>query len=353
MAFIDATRQQIRRIGKVDYAAGGRVSIPFPRTGLLSRIFLHVNGNLVTVDGSGTINLSGKGPWNLLHRVKFVANQGTSIFDVDGFAAHLLDVTSAGKMYEPDDSQRAAAVSADIYRAGVAVDTTNPWDFNVTLNLTPNERDMAGLILLQTDQMAAELQIEFNAASGPTIDTPVILTNDATAVFTGTVEVYAETFSIPSLAADQPDISTLFQQLQTTVPISTLGENRIKLLRANTYKGITHVVTINGELNSDAVERLRIQYNASETPYDLNRRTQQHVQRRRYGRDLPAGVYKHDLFYQGVPGYGGLRDLISGASVAELDSIIDIAAGTTLGSGNNRIDTITEQFVRLEQPQQR
>lgn len=351
MPFVDSTRQQIRRIGQVNYAAGGRVVVPFPRTGLLSRIFLHFEGVLTTVDGTGTLALSGKGPWNLYHRLKFVANQGTSIYDVDGFAAHLLDVTSAGKMYEPDDSNRSAAVSADIYRAGVTVDTTNPWSFNTVINLTPNDRDMMGLILLQTDQMAAELQIEFNAAGGSTFDTPVVLTNDATATLTGTVTVYAETFSIPATAADQPDITTIFQQLQRTDAISAVGENRVRLLRANVYKGVTHIVEIAGALNSDAVERMRIQYNASETPYDLDRATFQALQRRRYGRDLPAGVYKHDLYYQGIPGYGGARDLIAASAVAELDSVVDIASGTSLGSGNSKIHTVTEQFVRLETPQ--
>lgn len=349
--FVDSTRQQIRRIGQVQYASGGRVVIPFPRTGLLSRIFLHFNGVLTTVDGSGTIALSGKGPWNLYHRLKFVANQGTSIYDVDGFAAHLLDITSAGKMYEPDDGNRANPVSADVYRAGVTVDTTNAWDFNTVINLTPNDRDMMGLILLQTDQMAAELQIEFNAPSGATFDYPVVLTNDATATLTGTVTVYAETFSIPATAADQPDITTVFQQLQRTDPIAAIGENRVRLLRANVYKGLTHIVEIAGALSSDSVERLRIQYNASETPYDLNRQVQQHIQRRRYGRDLPAGVFKHDLYYQGVPGYGGARDLIAASSVAEFDAIVDIASGTSLGSGNSKIHTVSEQFVRLETPQ--
>lgn len=351
MAFIDATRQSIRKVGTLTYASGGRAVLQMPRTGLLSRLYLHFSGTLTTVDGTGSLTLSGKGPWNLFNRVRFVANQGTSIFDTDGFAAHLLDVTSAGKMYEPDDSNRSVAVSADIYRAGVTADTTNAWDFNLCINLTPNDRDMMGLVLLQTDQMAAELQIEFNAAGGATFDYPVVLTNDATATLTGTVTVYAETFSLPATAADQPDITTLYQQLQRTDPVSAVGENRVNLLRANIYKGITHVVELNGALNSDSVERLRLQYNNADTPYDFNKQVIQAIQRRRYGRDLPAGVFKHDFYYQGVPGYGGARDLLSAAAVAELSSLVDIASGATLGSGNNKIHTITEQFVKLAQPQ--
>ena len=317
-----------------------------PRTGLLSRIFLHVTGtNTVTV-GTGGATLSSKGPWNLISRVKLVANQGMSVIDFDGFGAHVLDVVNAGKMYEPDDSQRAAATSADIYRAGVA-NGANSWDFNLCLNVTPNDRDMLGLLLLQTDQMACELQIDWAAVGGSTFDNPVVLTGNATAAFTGSVQVYIETFTIPAAAGDQPDITTIYQQLQRTDPVSAVGEQRVNLLRANTYKSITHVVELNGALDSDNVSRFRLQYNNSDTPYDMNRQVAQHLNRRRYGRDLPAGVFIHDLYYQGIPGYGGGRDLVSAAAVAELSTLIDIASGATLGTGNNKIHTLTQQFVRL------
>lgn len=346
MAFIDATRQAIRPVGTLTYSSGGRATIQLPRTGLLSRIFLHVTGTNTVTLGTGTATLSSKGPWNLISRVKLVANQGMSIIDVDGFAAHLLDITNAGKMYEPDDSQRASATSADIYRAGVA-GGANSWDMNLCLNVTPNERDMLGLILLQTDQMACELQIDFAPISGSTFDNPVVLTGNATAAFTGSVQVYMETFTIPAATADQPDITTIYQQLQRTDPVAAVGEQRINLLRANTYKSVHHVVELNGALDSDNVTRFRLQYNNADTPYDMNRQTLQHIQRRRYGRDLPAGVFVHDLYYQGIPGYGGGRDLISAAAVAELSSLIDVASGATLGSGNNKVHSITSQFVRL------
>lgn len=346
MAFVDATRQAIRPVGTLTYSSGGRATVQLPRTGLLSRIYLHVSGTMTVTPGTGSATLSSKGPWNLLSRVKLVANQGMSIIDLDGFSAHLLDVTNAGKMYEPDDSQRAAATSADIYRAAVN-SGANSWDFNLALNVTPNDRDMLGLILLQTDQMACELQLDFAPAQGSTFENPVVVTGNATAAFAGSVTVYIETFTIPAAAADQPDITTIYQQLQRTDPVAAVGEQRINLLRANTYKSITHIVELNGALNSDDVTRFRLQYNNADTPYDLNKQTAQHIYRRRYGRDLPAGVFVHDLYYQGIPGYGGGRDLISAAAVAELSSLIDIASGATLGSGNNKIHTVTQQFVRL------
>lgn len=348
--FIAATRQSIRPVQEsANYVAGGSDIIRLPQVGLLARVHLLVSGTMTLVTGTGTHVLSEKGPWNLLNKATLTANQGTDIFRASGFGAHILDIITAGKLYEPDDGQRSSNFASALYNAPVA-NGANAWEFGLTLNITPNDRDMIGLILLQTNQMQAELRFDFATAGGLTHDFPVVLTGNATAAFVGTVTAHIETFTLPADPAAAPDIQTLYQTLEQADPIAGLGDQRINLLRANRYARIAHVVETNGRLDDSNPTRFKLSYNADTTPYDYTRAMILHQQRRRYSRDLPDGVYIHDLMYQGIPGYGGGRDLVDSTAVAELASLISIPAGT-LGSGNNWVRTITQQFVRLQRPQ--
>lgn len=342
MAFIDATRQNMRPLdGVLNYSAGGRSTERLPRTGLLARMYIHVQGTMSIEEGTGSVALHERAPWNIIDSLSFKANQGMDIFRMSGFDAHILDITRAGKAYDP-------SVAADkVFSAGVQ-DGDNDWDFTICVNVTPNERDLLGLILLQTDQMSAELEINWSQAGSVNGNTPVRLVGDATASFAGKASVLLETFIVPADPANRPDLTVVYQQLKRTDAIDHVGEIRLDMLRANLYSSITHIVTINGALADPSdINSFKLRYNNDNTPYSIPTADQLMLQRRRYGRDLPKGVYVHDLFYQGVPGFGGQRDLINAGAVAEFASLIDVNSNATLGSGNNRIETITQQFVQL------
>lgn len=342
MAFIDATRQQIRPLDSVlNYSAGGRSVARLPRTGLLARMYIRVKGTMTVTPGTGSASLHETAPWNIIDSLSLKANQGMDIIRMDGFAAHVLDVTRAGKPYDP------AGASADVFSAPVA-SGDNDWEFTICLNVTPNERDMLGLILLQTDQMSAELEVNWAQAGSTSGNSPVVLTGDATAAFDGQASVLLETYIVPGDAASRPDLTVVYQQLKRTDGIDHTGETRLDMLRANLYASVTHIIKINGALADPAdINGFRLRYNNDNTPYHIPTDDQLMLQLRRYGRELPKGVFVHDLFYQGVPGFGGQRDLINAGSVAEFASLIDVASTATLGSGNNRVDTITQQFVQL------
>lgn len=342
MAFIDATRQNLRPLdGVLNYSAGGRSTERLPRTGLLARMYIRVSGAMDIDSGTGSVALHEKGPWNIIDSLVFKANQGMDIIRLDGFSAHILDITRAGKPFNP------SSANTGVFAAGIA-EGENAWDFTICLNVTPNDRDMLGLILLQTDQMSAELEINWAQAGSTNGNTPIVLTGDATASFTGTANVLLETFIVPADPASRPDLTVVYQQLKRTDGIDHKGEVRIDMLRANLYASVTHIVEINGALAAASdISSFKLRYNNDNTPYFIPTRDQLMLQNRRYGRDLPKGVFVHDLFYQGVPGFGGQRDLINAGAVAEFASLIDVSQAATLGSGNNRVHTITQQFVQL------
>jgi hypothetical protein len=350
--FETATRQNLRPINQMDYVSAGRVAQSLPRVGYLARLYLHFSGTATVALGGGTATLSTKGPWNTWSRIRVLANQGTDIFNVSGYGAYLLELISMYRR-DPQRSPDLAAAYAGAYLFGAAVASgANVWEFGLGIPIVPNERDMAGILLLQSEMLTTQLVLEYATAYGlVSQDFPVVTTGAATVTLVGTSYPELEIFTVPAAPGDQPPLTTLHQTLELVQPIAATGDQVVNLLRANTYMKLIHVVELNGALDTVDVGRLQFRYNNSETPYDLSLRHQLQLQRRRYGTDLPVGSFVWDFFNQGLTNFGGGRDFVDGSSVAELQSIVSINTGATLGSGNNQLRTISEQLVNLGAPQ--
>jgi hypothetical protein len=195
-----------------------------------------------------------------------------------------------------------------------------------------------------------QFNVEWKTAAGNTHDFPVVVTGNATASFTGRMKLVLETFTVPSLLEDQPPLDRVFQTMERVDTINSIGENAIKMLEENTYLRLIHSVEVNGRLDTDAVERLRLRYNITDVPYELDYDVALYLERRRYTRDMPPGVYVWEFFDQGYPNYGGDRDLLMASGLAELESMLDISSGVVLGSNNNVVRTIQQQVVRVANP---
>lgn len=346
--FLEATRQNIRKAGNLLYTAAGTSQLAIPRVGYLSKIHLRINGTMNVTPGTGTATLSEKGPWTLLRRIRYQIGSGTELFNVSGFGAHLVDLCSRLN-YKPNNGEVSASFDSQIFSAGVA-SGNNTWNMHLTIPITPNDRDMLGLILLQAEGTVTNLLLEWQTAGGATNEFPVVLTGNATAVFTGNCDVVLETFTVPAALEDQPPLDRIHQVLERADPIFATGDNSIKLLEENTYLRVIHVIEVNGLLNTDALDSILFRYNVTDVPYEIERAMKLYLQRRAWTRDFPKGVYVWDFFDQGYPNYGGDRDLVMASGLAELESIIRIAAGTSLGSNNNVVRTIQQQLVRVSTP---
>ncbi len=349
MAFNDSTRQNIRIAGgALAYNSLQSSIMPIPRVGFLGRLHWHISGVMTVTPGTGTATLGSKAPWSLIRRLSLIANNGVNIFNTSGWGQYLIDILRKPS-YEQEDGQISAAYAAQVY-AAAANTGANTWEFGATVPVVANERDIAGLLLLQSEGLVINFQVDWQAGGGATQDFPVVLTGNATATFAGNMSVYGETFTIPGNLEDFPPIDTVFQTLEKVDNIGTIGENRIQLMRANTYVRIIHSVMLNGALNTTDVDSAAFTYNRTETPYLIDRKIQLQFQRYRYLRDLPVGTWVWEFFDQGYANFGGGRDLVDATALAELESLINIASGATLGSGNNTVTTITQQFVRLPAP---
>lgn len=348
MGFLESTRQNVRQAGVLAYNAGQSSQLSLPRVGYLARLHIKVTGTMTVTPGTGSATLSEKGPWALLRRVRYQIGSGTELFNTSGYGAFLVDYHS--KLgWEPDDGQIGASYASQIYSAGVS-SGANTWAFHLTIPIVPNERDLLGLILLQSEGTVTNVLLEWQSAGGATNDFPVVLTGNATAAFTGNANVYVETFTVPAAIEDQPPLDRVHQVLETTTPITNTGDNVVKLLEENTYLRVIHSVEVNGALSTDSIDTVRFRYNVTDVPYELDRSMHLYLRRRAYVRDVPKGTFVWDFFDQGYPNYGGERDLVMASGLAELESILTVGSGVSLGSNNNVIRTITQQIVRVAAP---
>lgn len=349
------TRQNLRTLDALTFAAGGRQTLALPRVGYAARLHWHFQGTNTIALGGGTAAIDALGPWNAINRVRLAANSGTDIFSVSGYGALLVDEVMAppGRGYLTAEGQRAVALSyaGQVYQAAASAGA-NSWDFGTTIPIAVNDMSELGLILLQNELASVTFGLEFNASQFSTTAgvAPVLVTGAATAAITGTITPVLEYFAVPVEPEARPDITWLHQILEVTQPVAAVGDNTINLIRENVYLGILHHVILNSAPNTTDVDRLRLVINNSDVPYDTLKRGQLQLQRRRHNVDLPLGVYFLDLFNQGITGYGDERDIVNGKATSELQSIVTIASGATLGSNASRINTITRQLVRLTAP---
>ncbi len=338
MSFVNATRQNLRTLTSLKYEAGQQTSYDISRVGFLSKIYLRFEGKVNAKHASkSTFAKAAEAPYNLANRVRLVLNNGTSIWDTSGYGVYMLNLIN--KLNYVMDNQVAGSKIFQFGNTCSSAGTDNDLCFSLELNMSLNEKDMLGLIMLQSSQVVATIQVD-NAQPGVlTTDTDIEMT------VTGNWHLSYEYFEIPVDVANYPVIDVIHQVLEDNNTIHSTGENRIVIPRGHTYLRIINSVKINGKLSLDDVDRMNIKYNLSNEPYTVNKDDFLMYQRSRYGRDLPAGMYAWDLFYQGYPNYGTVRDWVQSANITEFDQFIHIKGDATLGSNNNTVRTVREMLA--------
>jgi hypothetical protein len=347
MSFIDVTRQNITEIPSQNFTSGGRLYFTLPKTGLLSSLYLSLEGVMTVTHGTGTAVLSERAPWNLIKRIRLIANSGTSIYDVSGFGTYLINNTLR-QGYAPDKNPYDRGINADVFSAAAAAGA-NTWKLGLKIPIAINERDPLGLILLQNDSTQMVLEIDFNNEYGANdVIAPIVVTGNDTAAFVGKVNLTMEYFTVPQDTKQYPPLTVIHQWLEQQDSLTAAGAVTKTLQRGNTYMRLMHSLTLGNKLETTAVDKLRILYNGAEVPYTINKLSQLLVQRNRYGMDLPKGTFLHDWYYSnGIVGLGNSRDFINSANVTEFQSEVNINSGATVTAGTSFLTTITEQLIKI------
>lgn len=341
MGFIGNTRQNLTNIPAKPLVPGGRHTFDLPKVGFLSRLFVNIEGTMNVTVGTGTAAISERLAYNLIKRIRVVANSGTSIFDVSGYGTYLINRIQRGNQIV-FDSLADAGTDALVYAAGVA-NGDNTWKLSLEIPIAINSADPIGLIMLQNNSTQITVDVDLNpeyATNGG--DAPIVVTGNSVASMSGTVGLAMEYFTAPREKENYPAINVIHQWLEQKNGLTAAGAFNLSLLRGNTYMRLAHIATINNALNTTAVEKLRILYNQAESPYDVTRLTQLMLQRQRYGNDLPKGTFVHDWYTT-----GNGRDFINSANVTEFQSEITIATGTSITAAQSHISTLSEQLIRI------
>lgn len=346
MSFINATRQNRRKVGQVKFAPNERKSIDLPRTGLLANLMIRVTGNLVVTKGTGTAVYKAENynkPFALLDRVRLTANSGTEVINVTGTGLAIRNMISENSVMDIMGSALQSGVAnSPVYQFGTT-EGTNKVEFSIKVPVAVNDRDPLGLILLQNGETLITAGID---CANPT--NLFTLTGNAAVTFDADVHFTMEYYSVPLNKEDYPDLSLAHTIIEDKTDIDSTGEKTYTVPRGNIYQRMIHRVLLNGvPAGFDDIDNLKLIYNQSETPYQMEAHDMYAIQRDRYKRDLPQATFVHDFSYQGIAGLGGNRDLINSKAITDFNSTIFIGSGATLGTNNNKLFTLREQLVPL------
>ncbi len=358
MPFNRATRQNFLQAPVIAYAAGETVYSRLPPVGLLKRIVLLFTGTMTITLGGGGAALGAEAPFSLISRLRLTANGNTALFDTGGYGALIASLFSAygfsgfgGRPRVPDSATvpgpAATNMSAANYAAAVNAGA-NTWRFGleIPLGLSDDWRDPIGLILAAAPDTVLQLEVTWGATLYSTTasrNVPVTVTGAAVAALTAaTLTPYVEFFTIPALEADYPDLRRIhtWQELGPQ-PITAVGDQDVVLPRGNTLMRIIHNVFTNTAADGVNVSNLELRFNQNEVPIRISRQMAAYIQRQRYNRDLPDGLYAHDLWNTGTP-----RDAVNTLNLNEVVSRVTIGAGATI-AGTSDIRTLVEQTILL------
>lgn len=342
LTFDDATRQNIVPLSSFSYSPGGTVVFSLPTSGLGARLYLACTGTV-----TNTPTLTTTGPWSLIARITVKANNGVAILDVSGYGLYLLMITS-NPTFDPGSFPLTQGSTAG--NRNTLFNFTNAViNFALEIPLAWNRRDDIGLVMLQNQRAQVTVQIVFAAAAGaatPIQSGPYI---GATAVVTATFAPFLEFFTLPTSPSLFPNLLILCSRLETTQAIAASGDQLVTLNRGNTYSKLIHWCVNNNVLDTTDFTRQTLRYDQNVRPYEITLQTLLLLQEMWYRRVLPDGTFMWDLEWQGAPGLGYFRDTIDSEAVSELTSILNFGVSPTSPAN---INTIAEQLVHLEQPQQ-
>lgn len=312
MAWGDPAVTRLRRQAdrSINYAVGVNTPTTLEHVGLLKRLRLINRLTVTLTPGGGSVTRDNWGPWNLFANLLIRVSGLDLLYQVSGWGAYLIDLLTQ-PYYAPDNSpivvsnNTTTAELFDFPAAGGPVPLLFSLDLPFTAPLLGFE-DL-GLWLVQNETVNMEVVPTYNALGGATrLQQPYVLAGGATAtVNSGSTAIWRDFYGVPSRAEDMPPLGYVHQWEEqhdsiagTQVDINhqrggILLRLAHQIVDADSTGGGANI--INGLANANLTS-MEFKYDANDTPFDEDVFAILARQRELYGRDLPQGVYTHDLF---------------------------------------------------------
>ena len=323
--FAQATRQNWQTLPQ-EAAHQGATTLQFtlPKARLLSKIWLDVEATVSIKHSSGTAPaVDFFTPYKLIRRCSLDLNNGFQPFLIGGKELAIYNgmKQNSGYVYGYQNHYTGAAAIPYGYNTHKALTASssgaaNTIKFTMELPVTLNDRDLIGLILLQSAETNVTLSVDI-ANGNDLLDNATGYTVD---IQTVKVKPTVETFSVPAVQEAFPDLSVLKLVNSRQDAFLGSGQNIVKLATGTIYRKLAFYITdADGKPfeDEDFTGNLELVFNQADVNYSIRPETLRHINESRLGAPMPKGVYVFDFSDNGVPNYGGTRDLIDSTYLTE------------------------------------
>jgi len=343
LLFLRETRQAVNTVGRIDYKSGVSGAPMFiSKVGFLAKLIIKFKGTVTCSHASKTtFSKAADAPWAIIKNIGLKMNGGVGIWNTTGFGAYLRNLLDVR-----NNTLDSIVAGRDVFEFGNTVSvggTANALKFTLELPIQINDRDPVGLLMLQSDKVVCQLDVAW--------DVPAVLMTDTdiTTTVTGSLTVTTEVFEIPDNEDARPDPRLLHVVEEDQIPLVGTGKTRYTFRPGKIHQRAIFRILINGAAANEAdILDMALVYNQNKTPYSVDADILRYLNRKRYGRDLPAGVYVWDWGYQGIPMLGNGRDYVNTAKITEFWNVVNIASGAVFGTNNNIIQCVTEALEPMK-----
>jgi hypothetical protein len=324
-----STLRVIQNLGVVARPAGGGPSAPItlPKVGLLARLWIVVQGAFV----GAAVAPNALGHAAVIRRLRLTLNSGLDVWNTSGPGYHYLYRDFHNSYLNPWPASTARNVIAGAAAPGEFCDVS------MLVDVALNNRDPVGLVNLQSEQVAANLFIDWendavlDAGVGPTVPTG----------FTATP--FIEFFTLPSDPANMPPLNLIHQVTETQEAVAGAGIFTQNWPRGNIYAQVLHglgfLPGVGG--GADGFTFVQIRTNQSNFPYSATVPMLDADYAATHGAARRLGTIPLDrLGTSGLGAYGLARDMIDSSQLTDLATLI-----TATGPGV--LFTVARQLVPL------
>jgi hypothetical protein len=335
---------------------GSTDTIPILQTGVLAGIMVQFSGQVTVTLGGGTAATTGRWPYDLIRACRFTANGQSNLINTHGSALKAREIMHRGDLTDrgvpqgiggasPGTSRVQGTLSLNSESWGVGQNVTAiagaptvyPIELEWFVPVAFDSMTLTGAIFAQTS--ATDLFVAIDWA--PSSDL-FVLTGAATAVVTGSVNAFAELYTIPQGPDGNiivPDLSVFHSLIESRVPVVANGDNEVRLagqgvgkqllrLYGKTFNTAVANTPVPLPVNATNYGNILWRFGGNDTPEVWNNgAAHNHVNEKRFDCDLGAfgGWWIHDFASENA-----FRDSVDEGTATELRFLVNIPNGVTL-----------------------
>lgn len=341
MPFRYGTVKRRINIGNYTVTLGGAIpSIVIPQVGMLGRVLVDVEGTYTKANATGTNFYDGYDA--IINRARIGLNNGS---------ANIVDCSGVGiNIINQDLSVKLPLKRGLVTTAGAQTFT---YKFILPVNANQRRQFEMGLINLQAPELRATLDLSFNQQA------TIFATSADVTLFAATANVSYEYYEIPDLNRFELPALTLVRTIEEApVAIGATGIQLYQLPRLGTMIDFHAVVTL-AKVYTTVLTKLTNfawRYNKSDVQYDVTIGDWETYEAEMYGRIgatsfLNASAISFNLWSAGdrETDGGDFRDAIDTEENTTTESMVTVAAGTTLTAGQDNIFYVRRVVQRIVQ----